>query len=83
MADLFSENDAAIAATQGWALETIYDTRGFFTQAIAPPKNSTRFSTPYEATAHVLARARAGDALAIRAMQTIAASRFAPKDKRK
>ena len=83
MIDSFTTIDMTAAQAEGWMLETIYDTRGFFAQIIVPAKGSTRFTTSYEAAAHVLGRARSGDTLSTRAMQTVAASRFDPIKERK
>lgn len=66
-------NDDENAAGLGWEVVSVYDTRGFVTDAIVPAKGS-KLKTPYEAAQHVLERAKAGDKNCQAALRQVAAS---------
>jgi hypothetical protein len=68
-----------------WQIVSVWDTRGFFADAIVPTPQSP-FKTPYEAAQHVLHGARAGDARCQVALHQVAlsnAARSTPKGKKK
>lgn len=83
MTERLDENDVLAAAKQGWALEEVYDTRGYFVQVAVPTPSGSPFKSSHAASTYVLHRARKGDALSIRAMKLIAASRFTPPPPRR
>ena len=68
------------AATQGWQLATVYDTRGYFTWAVTPTESSPHASV-FHAQQFVWARAKAGDLVCRRALSLVAASELAGKSK--
>lgn len=80
MADKLTTNERDHAARQGWRLVTVYDTRGYFADAVAPTENS-----PHTSAAHafqfVWSQAKAGDLVCRRALSLISASELAGKSK--
>ena len=68
------------AATQGWQLATVYDTRGYFTWAIAPLDGSPHASA-FHAQQFVWERAKTGDLVCRRALAIVTASELAGKSK--
>ena len=69
-----------VATAQGWQLATVYDTRGYFTWAIAPLDGSPHASA-FHAQQFVWERAKAGDLVCRRALSLVAASELAGKSK--
>jgi hypothetical protein len=68
-----------------WQIVSVWDTRGFFADAIVPTPQSP-FKTPYEAAQHVLHGARAGNTqcqAALRQVTLSNAARPTPKGKKK
>lgn len=82
MTDDFSITDVAVAASQGWKLELIYDTRGYFAHAVVPAAHSS-FKFPYDVMQFVWSRAKLNDAVCQRALRLVSASELAGKSKTK
>ena len=80
MTDKLTTNERDHAARQGWRLVTVYDTRGYFTDAVAPTVNS-----PHTSAAHafqfVWSQAKAGDLVCRRALSLITAGELTGKSK--
>lgn len=67
-----------VARAQGWALETMYDSRGYVTCAVVP-SGPTPFNTPREAMEFVWGRAKEGDLTCRQALSIVSASELAGK----
>ena len=76
-----TRRDAA-AASYGWQLVTVYDTRGYWTTVIAPTPGS-KLDSVHEATKFVWESARHGDAACREALSIITAAEMAGRTKRK
>lgn len=82
MTDDFSIADVAVAASQGWKLELVYDARGYFAHAVVPAARSS-FKFPHDAMQFVWTRAKLNDAVCQRALRLVSASELAGKSKTK
>ena len=80
MTDKLTTSELQNANVQGWTLETVYDTRGYFAQAIVPSRTSPHTSAG-DAFQFVWARAKAGDLLCRRALSIVSASELAGKSR--
>ena len=76
-----THRDAA-AASHGWQLVTVYDTRGYWTTVIAPTPGS-KLDSIREATKFVWESARHGDAACREALSIVTAAEMAGRTKRK
>lgn len=81
MQEQMTPADVLLAAERGWRICDVYDaqTRRWHTQ-IAPTRESKNQDT-YRLMLAVVAAARAGDALSIRALRLIAARTVKPRKK--
>ena len=82
MKDKLTIDELQRAERLGWTLAIVYDTRGYWAQAILPAPNS---SLPNAGAAQqfVWDGARVGDALCRRALSIVAASEMAGKSQTK
>ena len=64
----------------GWKIASVWDTKGFFADAIVPTENSP-FKTPFEAAQHVLTNARLGNKVCQEALRQVAMSNAARNTK--
>ncbi len=77
-----NDKKSEAAATSGWELVDVYDTRGYMAKAIVPTPGSA-LATPYEARMFVWEAARRGDSFCASALSIVASSELHARPKRK